>query len=133
MKIPFVTGIYRGRFMSCLPVKKIEPSLSNVNGRKGKTMRIHKPDSSDNWWPRAACLGLNPDLFFPAGNNETVHPEAAATCARCRVRDPCLEYTLLDPELRGIWAGTTTSERKSIRNARKQAQPDSDRIVWETG
>lgn len=82
----------------------------------------------EDWWPLAECLGLNPDLFFP-NSEEIVPPEAANTCARCRVRPQCAEYALSDPDLRGVWAGMTSNERRKLR----RRQPDSDGIVWETG
>lgn len=37
----------------------------------------------EDWWSRAACLGLDPDLFVPTGT-EKVPPEVSPICARCR-------------------------------------------------
>jgi WhiB family redox-sensing transcriptional regulator len=64
---------------------------------------------------QAACLGADPDMFFPAkGEN----PRAArALCGRCDVREACLAEALSRDAGRdlGVWGGTTERERIRMR------------------
>lgn len=72
------------------------------------------------WMALANCAGLDADFMFPE-RGENVGP-AKAICARCCVRDACLDYALTPPvELWGIWGGTTARERKPLRRARRAA------------
>lgn len=82
-----------------------------------------------DWWPLAECLGSDTNAFFP--HAESVPFEVAAICSRCRVREECLSYAMADPEVKGIWAATSTRDRNRLR--RGHPEPDSDGIVWETG
>ena len=42
---------------------------------------------------------------------------AAAVCEGCPSRGPCLDYALADPDLLGVWAGTTEHDRARLRRA----------------
>ncbi|MGH9090182.1 MAG: WhiB family transcriptional regulator [Acidimicrobiales bacterium] len=68
------------------------------------------------WMAEAACRGAGPGAFVPA-LGVPVAP-ARATCATCGVRAECLAYALADPEIVGVWGGTTARERIAIRRAR---------------
>ncbi len=46
---------------------------------------------------------------------------ARAICARCSCRAECLAYALADLDLLGIWAGTTTAERRKMRKRKADA------------
>jgi hypothetical protein len=66
------------------------------------------------WTRRAACRGMGPDLFFPA-QGEDVDP-ARAICARCAVRQECLDYILAaEPGAPGVWGGTTGMDRRRLK------------------
>ncbi len=46
------------------------------------------------------------------------HPEVTwfpALCAVCPVVGACEDYALADPDLDGVWAGTTGRERRALR------------------
>jgi WhiB family transcriptional regulator, redox-sensing transcriptional regulator len=80
---------------------------------------------SASWRGRAACLGADPDLFFPEGDDPRSDAEAKAICAGCQVRTPCLEFAGTELE-HGIWGGLTEDERaadrrRQLRNARERA------------
>lgn len=65
---------------------------------------------------RGACLGIDPDLFFPEdlkGVND-----AKQVCRGCAVRRECLEYALKHNEP-GMWGGESERERERILDARK--------------
>jgi WhiB family transcriptional regulator, redox-sensing transcriptional regulator len=72
------------------------------------------------WRKRAACRGIDPEMFFPVTDEEA--EEAKAICATCPVREACLEYALAHREREGVWGGATERERRRIiRHRRKSA------------
>lgn len=73
-----------------------------------------------SWRQRAACRGVDPDVFYPTSDDET--EEAKAICRVCPVRESCLEYALANRERDGVWGGATERERRRIiRQRRKSA------------
>ena len=73
-----------------------------------------------SWRQRAACRGVDPDIFYPASDEEA--DEAKAVCGVCPVREACLEYALVNRERDGVWGGATERERRRlIRQRRKSA------------
>jgi WhiB family transcriptional regulator, redox-sensing transcriptional regulator len=73
-----------------------------------------------SWRQRAACRGVDPDIFYPVSDEEA--EEAKAICSECPVRQPCLEYALANRERDGVWGGATERERRRIiRQRRKSA------------
>lgn len=73
--------------------------------------------------PGAACVGTDPEIFYPAeGGGQFLAHEAKAVCATCpaATRSRCLEYALSLPASadHGVWGGTTESERNEIRKER---------------
>ncbi len=75
---------------------------------------------NQSWRQRAACRGLDPEIFYPAAEEDS--EVAKAICAECPVREACLEYALTSREHEGIWGGTTARERRRIiRQRRKSA------------
>lgn len=72
------------------------------------------------WRQRAACRGVDPDIFYPVSDDEA--EAAKAICAQCTVREACLEYALANRERDGVWGGATERERRRIvRQRRKTA------------
>jgi WhiB family redox-sensing transcriptional regulator len=72
------------------------------------------------WRNRAACRGIDPDIFFPV-TDEDAEP-AKAICNACPVREACLEFALAAREREGVWGGATERERRRIvRQRRKTA------------
>ena len=73
-----------------------------------------------SWRQRAACRGVDPDIFYPASDEES--DEAKGICGICPVREACLEYALANRERDGVWGGATERERRRlIRQRRKSA------------
>jgi len=63
----------------------------------------------------AACIGLDPELFFPTNNmSPKVEDLLKKTCLRCPIFDDCLEYSL-KVKVEGWWAGTSEKERVELR------------------
>jgi WhiB family redox-sensing transcriptional regulator len=66
------------------------------------------------WVQRAACRGTGLGPYFPRGGISAA--PAKAVCAGCAVRGECLAYALGDPNLQGIWGGTSDAERRVLRH-----------------
>ncbi|WP_328484809.1 WhiB family transcriptional regulator [Streptomyces sp. NBC_00377] len=77
------------------------------------------------WLRAAACVGEDPELFFPVGTTGPALREATAAkrvCARCPVRGECLSYALGTAQTSGVWGGTGEEERTELlRTARYEA------------
>jgi len=72
------------------------------------------------WRQKAACQGLDPDIFYPVSEDDA--DEAKEICAQCGVRQVCLEFALTQRERDGVWGGLTDRERRRvIRQRRKTA------------
>jgi WhiB family redox-sensing transcriptional regulator len=71
------------------------------------------------WLREAACIGEDPELFFPLSELES-DPQVArarAVCRRCRVLLACRAWALEQGEDAGIWGATTAAQRRAIRRA----------------
>ena len=83
------------------------------------------------WRDRAACLGLDPELFFPIGNTGPAliqTEEAKAVCRRCEVIEDCLSWAMHSHQDDGVWGGLSVDERRALkrRNARaRRADPET--------
>ncbi len=64
-----------------------------------------------------ACVGTNPDLWFP-GRGESIGP-AIAICQECPVRVTCLNHALDHGYRYGIWGGKSERERRRMRVRRR--------------
>lgn len=76
-----------------------------------------------DWRDQAACLTVDPELFFPIGNTGPALAqieEAKAVCSNCSVVEICLKWALDNNQDAGVWGGTSEDERRSLkrRNAR---------------
>ena len=63
------------------------------------------------------CADADPEMFFPETYtylDKAKISAAKATCGDCWIKNECLEYAMKDPELEGIWGGTTPLERKRL-------------------
>jgi len=73
-----------------------------------------------SWRQSAACRGVDPEIFYPASEEEAV--VAKAVCASCAVREACLEFALASRERDGVWGGATEKDRRRmLRQRRKSA------------
>jgi len=73
---------------------------------------------SADWRAQAACVGEDPELFFPVVEEgplcEDQIAAAKAVCGRCPVRDACLEWSTTHIHV-GIAGGLTAEERRAAR------------------
>jgi WhiB family redox-sensing transcriptional regulator len=62
------------------------------------------------WHAQAACRGHGLDEFFPTRGHSA--RAAQSLCASCPVVEECRGHAIADPDLYGIWGGTTDKERR---------------------
>jgi WhiB family transcriptional regulator, redox-sensing transcriptional regulator len=77
------------------------------------------------WRAAGACLSVDPDLFFPVATGVVAAREMAKAqriCARCLVRQECLDFAMRTGEMHGIWGGTTPEERTRARRQRNRGR-----------
>ena len=78
-----------------------------------------------DWRHRAACRGMETNLFFPvssAGGAPANISEAKRVCNTCPVQQDCLRLAddlVIDD---GIWGGLTETERRSSRRRPAKAR-----------
>lgn len=77
--------------------------------------------SDQDWREDALCREVGWWLFFPpkGGSNKS----AKDICARCPVRDACLEYGVATFQRYGIWGGKSVVEMQKIRKERGLVEP----------
>ena len=80
-----------------------------------------------------ACLQVDPELFFPSqpGQEQYRAREVADLCGGCPVAGACLEYALTN-SVEGIWAGTTTAQRRRMRRRAQAPTPQQQRLAVAT-
>lgn len=75
-----------------------------------------------------SCRAADPGLFFPLGDDsrgddaledEVVGYLREFYCDACPVRKACHDYALAN-EKHGVWAGTTSRDRRRLRAAAKR-------------
>ena len=71
------------------------------------------------WRRHAACRGLDPEIFYPALDDDVV--DAKVVCDSCLVQETCLEFALTIREKEGVWGGATEKERRRILRQRRRA------------
>lgn len=70
-------------------------------------------EPSPAWFDRAACEGLDPDLFF-AERGESI-ALAREICNGCPVQAECLDYALRHRITYGVWGGLSERQRRRLR------------------
>lgn len=67
------------------------------------------------------CMGSDPDAWFPALNQGRTKElvNVRKLCMSCPVQKECLTYAVANPDLQGIWGGSSPRERRLIRLRQK--------------
>jgi len=76
-----------------------------------------------SWRSKAACLGKDTELFFPAGSSGPAleqAEQAKTICRQCQVITQCLEWAVATGQNNGIWGGLTEEERHALCRSRQQ-------------
>jgi WhiB family redox-sensing transcriptional regulator len=75
--------------------------------------------SRPTWHARAACRGEDVSTFIlERGQSDKA---AQRVCASCPVRGECAGYAMADPELVGVWGGTSGRQRRAMREGQRAA------------
>lgn len=93
----------------------------NVKNRGGR----HRPQpyrSDHAWRLRAACIGEDPEEFFPVSESMRAAEDAKTICSTCPVRRACLEDAIAVGDSYGIRGGMTAAERRRLVKARNKAK-----------
>ena len=53
----------------------------------------------------AACLGIDPELWFATDRHSFEHHQAIRICGECEVKTQCLKVARKRRERHGIWGG----------------------------
>jgi len=80
----------------------------------------------EDWAPKAACRGEQPDALFVRGAEQN---KAKQLCRSCPVRTECLAEALDNQIEWGVWGGMTERERRALLRRRPDA---SWRTILET-
>lgn len=86
----------------------------------------------DTAFPGAACIGHEPELFFPRGESERWEhsiEQAKRICGGCAVRVDCLRHAVDNCESDGVWGGLTPAERRRFRRALRTLYGADDSLV----
>jgi len=92
-----------------------------------------------DWYDQARCVGSNPELFFPHGENNGRSKEflnedamqqdtADKLCwgkdgtGECRARANCLAYALSNNENSGVWGGYTEVQLTEMLKSTRRKQ-----------
>jgi WhiB family redox-sensing transcriptional regulator len=89
--------------------------------------------NNEPWIDRAACAGLDPDLFFgfeseTKEERKAREAKAKGICDGCPVAADCLEFALATRQKYGIWGGLDDSERASELRRRAGRSRTSGRL-----
>ena len=57
------------------------------------------------WVQDAACLGVDPELWFETDKHSYEHAQAIRICGTCEVKAQCLKVARKRRERFGIWGG----------------------------
>ncbi|MET9556110.1 WhiB family transcriptional regulator [Streptomyces sp. NPDC006645] len=74
----------------------------------------------------AACVGADPELFFPVGESDPAAEQVArakAVCHSCPVERQCLAWALDTGRTSGVWGGTDEDERRRMRRNERRRVP----------
>jgi WhiB family redox-sensing transcriptional regulator len=92
-------------------------------GRIVASLAMARPQlvpSRTDWFDEAACRDVDTDIFFPPAEADAA--AAKEICARCPVREECLEFALeASPAPEGVWGGLTRVERHRLVRRRQKA------------
>lgn len=77
----------------------------------------HRAELFAEWRDRAACIGTDPEAFFPEPGVGSAEREAAALriCWGCPVIEECRDWAFRSLDEYAVLGGLTARERKRLR------------------
>lgn len=70
-------------------------------------------EPAPEWQNQALCPQSDPEAFFPPKGGSVRY--AKRICAKCEVKDDCLDWALDHNENYGVWGGLTERERRGLK------------------
>lgn len=71
--------------------------------------------ANEAWMLDGACVGADPEWFFPTPQDRSGNKRAIAICKTCPVRTRCLDWSLRTDSTWGIYGGLTEAQRRQIK------------------
>lgn len=92
-----------------------------------RVTKVFKLRYNSQLFEKAACAGLDTDLFYPDKNIFTPAEERVFEnlCIECPIMMACLEWGLVH-EREGIWGGMTPARRQGLRQRLNWMVSDPD-------
>ena len=109
-------GVHHEQHPALVPQVLIQPA-GTVPTEKD---RLHM-----DWRDKAACLTVDPELFFPVGNTGPAVDQidrAKSVCSHCPVTEYCLQYALDTNQDSGVWGGLSEDERRALKRRAARAR-----------
>jgi WhiB family redox-sensing transcriptional regulator len=78
-----------------------------------------------DWRDKAACLTVDPELFFPVGNTGPAVDQiekAKTVIANCTLTEKCLQYAQENSQDSGVWGGHSEDERRALKRRAARAR-----------
>ncbi len=69
--------------------------------------------------PGVACRHMDVTLFVPEHETPRSTEVARKVCATCPQVEQCRDYAVPLPQLRGVWGGTSSEQRRRLRSMRR--------------
>lgn len=91
----------------------------------GHVLSATEQGDAMDWRDKAACLAVDPELFFPVGNTGPAVDQidrAKSVCSRCPVTEYCLQYALDTNQDSGVWGGLSEDERRALKRRAARAR-----------
>lgn len=86
---------------------------------KGKTDLMFQSDSSATAYLNETERSRS---YGPSKGVKEATAKAAAICAECPVREPCLDFALTNKEKFGVWGGLAWYERRRLVDPRRSGR-----------
>lgn len=74
----------------------------------------------ENWLARAACRGMDVELFYSTDEND--NRAALTVCRGCSVREQCFEAAMRARECFGVWGGSLETQRRRVFRREQRAR-----------
>ena len=101
------------------------PNHSHERVDVDTSLLTHPQGVTMDWRDKAACLTVDPELFFPVGNTGPAVDQidrAKAVCSHCPVTEYCLQYALDTNQDSGVWGGLSEDERRALKRRAARAR-----------
>ena len=82
-----------------------------MTAKQSPTLVLTEPITGQEWRADAACVGYNPEWWYPDDGDDETRDQALRICAGCPVRKQCLDWGLRVGDHYAILGGLTKRQR----------------------